>query len=138
MYPIPLQKARNREQVVHVVVDQQDGPSAQFWGPLLLAVDRRHGPLVDFLCSLLRGQQQGKVEREGAALPRSAPEPDLAAQQPSELATDRQPQTCAAERAARRGIRLLEGLEDQFVLFPRDADAGVGDGEREELRASAQ
>src|SRR2546423_499846 len=30
MYPIPFQKARDREQVVHVIVDQEDGPSAQF------------------------------------------------------------------------------------------------------------
>ena len=69
----------------------------------------------------------GQVERELAAAPGLALDVDLAADQPGDLPADRQPEAGAAELAADRAVRLLEGLEDRPQLLGRDADAGVGD-----------
>ena len=43
------------------------------------------------------------------------------------LAADREAKAGAAVLAAGAGVGLLEGLEDDLLLFGRDADAGVGD-----------
>ena len=56
---------------------------------------------------------------------------DLAAEQARDLAADRQAEAGAAVAAAGRPVGLLEGLEDQPQLVLRDADAGVGDRERD-------
>ena len=50
---------------------------------------------------------------------------DLAAEQPRDLAGDREAEPGAAVAARRRPVRLLERLEDQLQLVVRDPDAGV-------------
>ena len=62
-------------------------------------------------------------ERERAALADLALDVDLAAEQARDLAADREPEAGAAVTAARRPVRLLEGLEDQAELVVRDADS---------------
>ena len=76
---------------------------------------------------------QRQVEGERAALAVDAGQPDLAAQQRRQLAADGQAQAGAAVLARGAGIGLLEGLEDEPLLLRRDADAGVLDGERDDL-----
>ena len=56
---------------------------------------------------------------------------DRAAQQARQFARDRKAKAGAAIFAADRAIGLAEGLEDALLLFLRDADAGIGDGERD-------
>src|SRR5262245_3215053 len=70
-----------------------------------------------------------QVEREDAALPGRADDANFAAQQPRDLAADRESESRAAVFAAGRPVCLLEGLEDDPLLFGRNADAGVGDRE---------
>ena len=72
---------------------------------------------------------RGQVERERAAPVDLALDVDLAAEQPRDLAADREAEAGAAVAPARRSVGLLERLEDQAQLVPRDADAGVLDGE---------
>src|SRR5262249_35023132 len=67
----------------------------------------------------------GYEEREDAALARRADDANFAAQQPRDLAADREAEPRAAEFAAGRPVGLLEGLEDDPLLFGRNADAGV-------------
>ena len=67
----------------------------------------------------------GQVERERAPLARRADQADLAAQQPGDLAADRQAQPRAAVLPARAAVGLLERLEDDLLLVRRDADARV-------------
>ena len=68
-----------------------------------------------------------QVEGEGAALAGRAAQLDFAAEQAGQFAADGQAQAGAAVLAAGAGVGLLEGLEDDALLFRRDADAGVGD-----------
>ena len=75
--------------------------------------------------------RQRQVQRERAARAGLAGEADLAAEQVRELARDCEAEAGAAVLAARACIRLLERLEDQLLLLRRDADAGVGHGERD-------
>ena len=63
---------------------------------------------------------------------------DFAAQQVGQFAADRQAQAGAAVLAAGAGIGLLEGLEDDSLLFRRDADAGVGHLERHHRSRASQ
>ncbi len=63
---------------------------------------------------------------------------DLAAQQVGQFAADRQPQAGAAVFAAGAGIGLLERLEDDSLLVQRNADAGIGDLERNHRCRAAQ
>ena len=51
---------------------------------------------------------------------------DFAAEQAREFAADGETEAGAAIFAAGAGIRLLERLEDQLLLFQGDADAGIG------------
>ena len=51
----------------------------------------------------------------------------VAAHDLGELAADRQPEARAAEAPRRRGVGLLEGLEEPREVLLGDADAGVGD-----------
>ena len=69
--------------------------------------------------------------------PGTLDEPDLAAEQRRQLAADGQAEAGAAVLAARAGVGLLEGLEDEPLLLRRDADAGVGDLDRDD-RAGAK
>lgn len=71
------------------------------------------------------GQRQ--VKNEGAADAGRAPQLDLAAEQVCQFAADRQSEAGAAVFAARRGIRLLERLEDDALFFRRNTDAGIDD-----------
>src|SRR5688572_18221040 len=80
----------------------------------------------------------GEQERERAALPRCAVDADLAAEQPRDLATDREAEARAAVLAAGRSIGLLEGLEDQSLLFLRDPDPGVLHGEGDHVHRLIQ
>ena len=79
-------------------------------------------------------QEQG----ERAALPVDAGELDLAAEQHGQLAADGQAQAGAAVFAGGAGVGLLEGLEDEALLLRRDADAGVLDGEGDDLAGLAE
>src|SRR5207249_6835807 len=69
----------------------------------------------------------------GAALAGRARDADLPAEEPRELARDREPEPRAAVLAARGAVGLLEGLEDQALLVRRDADAGVHDCQGHDL-----
>ena len=52
-------------------------------------------------------------------------------QQAGQFAADRKPKAGAAVLAARAGVRLLERLKDDALFFGRNADARVGDFERD-------
>src|ERR1700733_2190436 len=56
---------------------------------------------------------------------------DFAAEQARKFAADGGPKPGAAVLAAGRGVGLLEGLEDDLLFLQRNADAGVGDLERD-------
>ena len=84
------------------------------------------------------GVAQRQVEGERAALPVDAGEPDFAAEQHGQLAADGQAEAGAAVFARRAGVGLLEGLEDEPLLLRRDADAGVLDGEGDDLLGVAR
>ena len=75
-----------------------------------------------------------QVQRERAAPARGRRQPDFAAEQPRQLAADRQAQAGAAVLAAGRAVRLLERLEDDLLLVGGDADAGVGHREGQHAR----
>ena len=77
-------------------------------------------------------------EGEGAALPVDAGELDLAAEQHGQLAADGEAQAGAAVFAGGAGVGLLEGLEDEPLLLRRDADAGILDGEGDDLAGLAE
>ena len=66
-------------------------------------------------------------EVEGAALADHAVDPDPAAHHAHQAPRDGQPQPGAAVAARRGGVGLLEGLEDERLLFRRDADPRVRD-----------
>ena len=67
--------------------------------------------------------------------PTLAVDAEVAAEQAGDLAADREAEAGAAVLAARRAVRLLERLEDQALLVLRDADAGIGDRERDDVGA---
>ena len=58
---------------------------------------------------------------------------DFAAEQHGQFAADGETEAGAAVFAGGAGVGLLEGLEDEPLLFRRDADAGILDGEGDEL-----
>src|SRR3989442_9980304 len=87
---------------------------------------RRGGPLV--------GNRQH--QRKRAALARIARELELAAEEPRQLATDREPEPGAAVLAAGAAVGLLERLEDDSLLVGRDADAGIADREGHRARVA--
>ena len=63
---------------------------------------------------------------------------DFAAEQACQFAADGKPEAGAAVFAAGRGVGLLERLEDDLLLFQRNADAGIGDLERHHRRRLAE
>src|SRR5439155_2253887 len=67
----------------------------------------------------------GQVEGEGAALTGLAPHVDLAAEEAGDLARNGEPEPGSAVLAARGPVGLLERLEDDLLLVPRDPDSGV-------------
>ena len=84
------------------------------------------------------GVVQRQKEGERAALPVDARELDLAAEQHGQLAADGEAEAGAAVFARRAGVGLLERLEDEPLLLRRDADAGVLDGEGDDLLGLAE
>ena len=62
----------------------------------------------------------GEIEREGASLARRAAKLDLATEQAGEFAADGQAKPSAAVLPAGSRVRLLEGLEDDALLFRRE------------------
>ena len=56
---------------------------------------------------------------------RRAAQLNLATEQGCQLAADRQTEPGATKPAIGAGIRLLKGLENDFLLLGRDADTGV-------------
>ena len=58
---------------------------------------------------------------------------DLATEETRDLSANREPEAGPTVFAARRAIGLLERLEDQLLLLPRDADARVLDAECDDL-----
>jgi len=64
--------------------------------------------------------------------------PDLAAEQPGDLPADGEAQPRAAVLPARPGVGLLERLEDHLQLVVGDADARVGDRERQHPAGAAE
>ena len=79
-----------------------------------------------------------QIQREGAALARSADQADFTAEQVRQFAADRKAQARAAEFAAGAGVRLLERFKNDPLLLGRDADAGVADLKGNDVRRAAQ
>ena len=79
-------------------------------------------------------QAEAGREVEGAALADRALDPDPAAHHLHQLRGDGQAQAGAAVLARGGGVGLGEGLEDQPLLFGRDADAGVAHLEMQKWR----
>src|SRR5207249_3929046 len=75
-----------------------------------------------------------QVEHERAPFAYRTRHLDFATEPPCELAADRQAQSGAAVLPARGAVRLLERLEDDLMLLPRDADASVDDAESQDAR----
>ena len=72
---------------------------------------------------------QREVEGERAALSEDAHEFDFSAEQHGQFTTDGKAEPGAAVFPGSAGVGLLEGFEDESLLFRRDTDAGVFDGE---------
>src|SRR6185295_9632160 len=68
-----------------------------------------------------------QIQREATALARRALDRDLAAEQATDLAADRQAEPGAAVLATGRAVGLLERFEDHAQLVAGDADTGVSD-----------
>ena len=86
----------------------------------------------------MHGRDERQVDGEDAAHAGFALKPDLASEQPRELAADRQAEAGAAVLAARGAICLRKRLEDRLLLVERDADSGVDDAESDDLRRAVQ
>src|SRR6516162_1657024 len=85
------------------------------------------------LCVLASRQ----AHREHRALARFACHGHIAAHHARELAGNGKAETGAAEFLRGRGIGLAELLEELCLLLRRYADAGIGDGELDEVAAIA-
>ena len=79
-----------------------------------------------------------QIEHERTALAGRAAQMNFAAEQARKLAADGEAEAGAAIFSAGAGVGLLEGLEDQLLLFNGNADAGVGDLEGDDGRRMAQ
>src|SRR5215472_14939010 len=87
------------------------------------------------MTQLLRSPRQAHSEYR--ALARFAPHRHIAAHHARELAGDGEAETGAAEALRGRGISLAELLEQLRLLLRRHPDAGIGDGELDEVAAIA-
>ena len=74
-----------------------------------------------------------QAEGEDRTLARLACYCHIAAHQPRELARDSEPEPCSPEALRRGGIGLAELLEQLCLLLRGHPDAGVGDGELDEV-----
>src|SRR5262245_34306194 len=70
---------------------------------------------------------QRQIERERRAHAGRAAKMDFAAQQVRQFAADGETEAGTAVLAAGAGVRLLKRLEDDLLLFQRNADARIGD-----------
>src|SRR3984957_16050012 len=68
---------------------------------------------------------QRQIKHERTALAGRTAQVDFAAEQARKFTADGQPEAGAAIFSAGAGIGLLKCLEDQFLLFKRNADACV-------------
>ena len=66
---------------------------------------------------------QREIECKGAAFRGFALQPDFASEQGGEFPGYGKPETRASVFSRGPGIRLLEGLKDETLLFRRDTDA---------------
>src|SRR5439155_17093292 len=66
-------------------------------------------------------------QREGAAFAGDAGDANLAAQQASNLATNRKAKAGTAVLATRRTVRLLESFKDDSLLLRRNANPCIAD-----------
>src|SRR5438874_9926581 len=123
---VPVVADVAREQHRRVELRLLEGGGGRHWSAHTDRRLRRPPRLV--LDRSVPGRQE---ERERAPVSDLALDVDLAAQQPRDLAADREAEARTAEAAAGRAVRLLERLEDQPHLVVRDADAAVHDGELE-------
>src|ERR1017187_9833605 len=128
------------------------GPGGRGHGPRVAGCGRRQRVRCGFreVCRRLRGEPlgrarigRGQVESEGAAGGGLALRGDPPAELGSNLAADRQAEASPAVAAACGAVTLLEGFEDRLQVVVGDADAGIGDRERDLRRlacapASAQ
>ena len=86
--------------------------------------------------SLERGPSNGMTSVKVEPLPGMLSTLQLAAEQARDLAADRQAEAGAAIFAAGGAVGLLERFEDQLLLVLGNADAGIGDGNRQRLRGA--
>src|SRR6516162_4599957 len=84
---------------------------------------------------MLRAARQ--AEGEHRALARLACHCHIAAHHPRELARDSEPEPRPPEALSGRGIGLAELLEQLCLLLRGHPDAGVGDGELDDVAAIA-
>src|SRR5512141_3108149 len=75
------------------------------------------------------GVVQRQVEGKSAALFKDARELDFPAEEHGQLTTDGESEAGTAVLAGGASVGLLEGLENEPLLFWSDADAGVLNGE---------
>jgi hypothetical protein len=78
-----------------------------------------------------------QAHRKDRAFARLARHCHIATHHARELARDSEPEPGAAEALSGRGIGLAEFLEQLDLLLRRHANAGVGDGELDEVAAIA-
>src|SRR6202008_454166 len=90
---------------------------------------RRRRPIARWCRRSWRRPITRQGQREDAALARRALHLDVAAEQPRQIARDRQAEPGAAVLAVRAAVGLTEGLEDDLALVLGDADARVADAE---------
>ena len=105
------------------------------------AGERRRAPAAASAPGAVAGTAvaQRQVQRERAALPGGAAA--AGSRRRAGAAISRlieRPRPGAAVLAAGAAVGLLEGLEDDLLLVRRDADAGVGDRERDHGRRAAE
>src|SRR3712207_44053 len=82
------------------------------------------------------GAGRGYREAEGAAeVGAGARHRDRPAVQLDQVADDRQAEAGAAELAARARVRLVEAVPDPIDLVGRHPDAGIDDGDGDQLLA---
>src|SRR5277367_3116008 len=74
----------------------------------------------------------GQVERECTAFAGSASQMYFAPEKVCEFATDCEPQTGSSVSPIGAGVRLLEGLEYDALLFRENANTGIGHLERDD------
>src|SRR5208282_972383 len=79
-----------------------------------------------------------QIERECRSGARRAAQMDFPTEQARQLPADGETETGTAIFAASRGVGLLEGLENELLLFEWDADAGIRDLERDDRRRLAE